>query len=250
MVLGLAARGSRRCGRRRHRERRPPAGGVIGRPTPRTARRACFRRVVRESPVCTSEGWMIVLEGATSHPNLSEGGSSAIAPASGFPGGHVTSASRWARTSSARDVGRQRREPALVEPDLCAEEVALAAEQHHAGVEALAALDARHDAQDRVGERATRRLGHARPLPQTRRCRAAGSGSRRTPRRCRRRHVRASRTARARRRASSDARVDRGREPLVRLVNRSGARAAARARRSAGTACSACATGSSPPCWR
>src|SRR5581483_4711354 len=58
-----------------------------------------------ESPVCTAEGWMIVLEGATSHPNRSDAGSAAIASPSGSPAATRTRASRWARTSSAEASG-------------------------------------------------------------------------------------------------------------------------------------------------
>ena len=55
--------------------------------------------------MCTSEGWTIVLDGATSQPKRSEAGSAAIAPPSGDPAATRTSASRWPRTSSAETSG-------------------------------------------------------------------------------------------------------------------------------------------------
>ena len=52
---------------------------------------------------------MIVLDGATSQPNRSDGGSAAIAPASGSPAATRASASRCARTSVGGCTGRERR---------------------------------------------------------------------------------------------------------------------------------------------
>ena len=116
------------------------------------------------------------------------------------------------------------------------QEVALAAEQDDAGVDPLAALDPRDDAQDRVAELATA-PARARSASSPN---ARGASSRRAQvvdvasRRGRRR--RASRRARGDHALEQRARRRRGREPLVRLERSSRRVAAARARRSAGTA--------------
>ena len=67
-----------------------------------------------------------------------------------------------------RKVRGQRHQAVLVERDLRAQEVLLTAEDHDAGVDALAPLDVGDDAHDRVGERATSRFGHVPPPRRSR----------------------------------------------------------------------------------
>ena len=93
----------------------------------------------------------MVLRGAISQWKRSAGGSAATGPPVAArrrrwrrrsPGG-----ARRAATSSIR---RQRQQPRRVELDARVQVAALAREEDHADVEALAPLDARHDADDRV----------------------------------------------------------------------------------------------------
>ena len=69
------------------------------------------------------------------------------------------------------ELRRERREPRLVERDPRRQVAPRAAEEHHADVHALAALDAGHDAHDRVLERAhgSHPRGRAEPARQVRR---------------------------------------------------------------------------------
>ena len=69
-------------------------------------------------------------------------------------------------TAAGSQSGASAASSALVELRAGAEEAQRAAEEHDAGVDRLAALDARDDPQRRVLERATR--GHVRPPPRTR----------------------------------------------------------------------------------
>ena len=107
--------------------------------------------------MCTGEHWITVLDGATSQWKRSEAGSAAIGA-----GRLVARRDARERVEVAADrrhvgVGRERAHARLVEHDAGGEEAARAAEEDDAGVDALAALDARDDAHQRVLERARRR---------------------------------------------------------------------------------------------
>ncbi len=104
---------------------------------------------------------MIVDAGATSQPKRSDGGSAASAPPAGSPQTTARIASRLVAHRGGVEVRRERREAPLVDLRAQVEEVALAAVDDDADVDLLAAVDARDDAQDRVGERRVSR-GHAR----------------------------------------------------------------------------------------
>ena len=112
-------------------------------------------------PVCTGEGCTIVLDGAVSQWKRSDCGIVATCPPSGRPSATATSVSSCARTSAGSQPGRERGQQRLVELDAGAEEAQRAAEQHHAGVDGLAALDARDDAHHRVLERLSARAPSA-----------------------------------------------------------------------------------------
>ena len=120
------------------------------------------------SPVCTGEHWMIVLDGATSQWKRSDAGSAAIGPASASPA--AIRAERVEVAADRVDVGvrRERARAGPVERDARGEEAPRAAEQDDAGVDALAALDARDHAHDRVLERARRHGAPPRPRRRTR----------------------------------------------------------------------------------
>ena len=129
---------------------------------------------------------MIVEAGATIQPKRSDCESCAIGPAPGSPCAMPAIASRRPQTARGVELGRDRGEARLVDVRAQLEEVELAAEQHEPDVDALAALDPRHDAQERVGERAGVgvRLEHVPPPRRTRAAPRAGrAGSRRCPRR-------------------------------------------------------------------
>ena len=188
------------------------------------------------SPVWTADGWMIVLDGAASQWKRSD-----CSMRGDRARGRVArrrraaSASRWRSTSSGVGVGVQRGEPRAVEPDPRRQEAVAAAEQDDAGVDALAALDARDDLQHRVLEGLTR---HGAP-PRPRRANARGVGQPRAA--GSRRRTRALAAAqprlgdRGRRRRHDRRVVEPRREPLVRLERSSPRAAAARGRGSAGT---------------
>ena len=106
------------------------------------------------SPVCTGEGWITVLDGATSQWKRSDCSSARDRAGRRVARGDPRIASRCARTSSRSSSGANAREPRLVERDPRREVAPRAAEQHDADVHALAALDPRDDAHDRVLERA------------------------------------------------------------------------------------------------
>jgi hypothetical protein len=57
-------------------------------------------------PVCTADGWMIVLDGATSQWNLAVVSSAAIGPASGSPRAIRSMASRCGRMLAADAPGQ------------------------------------------------------------------------------------------------------------------------------------------------
>jgi hypothetical protein len=88
---------------------------------------------------------MIVEEGATSQPKRSDGG----ALAADDPTQRLQSRAHGLRV----ELGVQRGQPRLVELRAKVEEAVLAAEEHDADVQSLAALHPRHDAQQGVGER-------------------------------------------------------------------------------------------------
>ena len=100
---------------------------------------------------------MIVLDGATSQWKRCVASSRAIGPAVASPAAMRSIASRCGRTASGVEVGRERGQPALVELRARGEVAERPAEDDHARVDPLAALDPRHDADDRVRERATAR---------------------------------------------------------------------------------------------
>ena len=122
------------------------------------------------SPVWTSDGWIIVLDGETSQWNRSAWPSRAIGPASGSPAAIRSMALEMRPDRGRIEVRGERREPALVEGDPGLEVAPRATQQDDPDVEALAALDARQQPHDRVLEGVTRRLGHG---PPPRRSRAA-----------------------------------------------------------------------------
>ena len=166
---------------------------------------------------------MIVLDGETSQWKRSEGSRRAIGPALGIARRDPGQRLRCASTAAGVGVRGQRAQARLVERDPRRQEAPRAAVQHDAGVEALPALHARHDPQDRVLERATRRLGHARPPPRRlAAARAAGAGSRRARGAARRvalepqlRHLRRDRL--------QPPGVEAPRQPLVGVRDRAGA---------------------------
>ena len=132
------------------------------------------------SPVWTGPGWTIVLAGATSQWKRSDGGSWAIGPPAASPAAIRSTVASSGRTSLASQPGDERGEQRLVEVRAGAEEAQRAAEEHDAGVDRLAALDARDDPQRGVLERLLRAgtLGLLRPT--ARRLRAGAAGTRRT----------------------------------------------------------------------
>src|SRR5829696_6740823 len=73
------------------------------------------------------------------------------------------------------DLGSERPEPRLVERRSCREEASGPAQEDHAGVEALAALDPRDDSDHRVLERLT---GHHAAAAARRRCSATSMNGR------------------------------------------------------------------------
>ena len=105
-----------------------------------------------DRPVWTSDGWMIVLAGETSQWNRSAGSNRAIGPAAGSPAAIRSIASRCERTVARSRSGATAASPRLVELDPRPEVAPRPAQQDHADVELLAALDARHDADHRVLE--------------------------------------------------------------------------------------------------
>ena len=140
-------------------------------------------RRVAVRPVWTGPGCTIVLAGATSQWKRSDCGSAAIGPPAGSPAGDRARSSRSARAHRGRvAVGRERGQQPLVELRAGAEEAQRAAEQHDAGVDRLAALDARDDPQRGVLERLTRRTRSASSAHSRGACRRA-SGTRRRRRR-------------------------------------------------------------------
>ena len=186
-----------------------------------------------DRPVWTSDGWMIVLDGATSQPKRSDGGSSAIAPPSGLPAATRTSASRCARTTSADVPGASAASLRSSRPTLTARKSRWRQNSTTPALKHSPRSTRGHHAQDRVGERARCRLGHVRPP-------AANARALHAPEQILDVCLGAVACEPARRHQRDDlleqCAVDRGREPLVRLDDRSRAAAAARARRSAGTA--------------
>ena len=97
----------------------------------------------------------------------------AIGPPSASPAAISSIVAQLLAHGGGVAAGRERGEQRLVEVRAGAEEAQRAAEEHDAGVDRLAALDARDDPQRGVLERATR--GHARPPRPTSR----GASSRR-----------------------------------------------------------------------
>ena len=110
-----------------------------------------------QSPVCTADGWMIVLDGATSQWKRAVVSSAAIGPASGSPCGDSLDRLEVRSHGLGIDVGPQRGEPLLVERRARTEVVERSREHDDAHVDPLAALDARDDAVHGVGERSYRR---------------------------------------------------------------------------------------------
>ena len=116
-------------------------------------------------PVCTGEGCTIVLAGAVSQWKRSDWSQARRrCPPSSRALGHRHQRLQLGAHLGRVAVRRQRGEQRLVERDARAEEAQRPAEQHHAGVERLAALDARDDAQHRVLERLSARA-HRPPPP-------------------------------------------------------------------------------------
>ena len=134
-------------------------------------------------PVWTGPACTIVLAGATSQWKRSEAGSCGDRAALRLAVGDVLDRLQQRLDLGRVAPGRERGQQRLVEVGAGAEEAQRAAEEHDAGVDRLAALDARDDPQRRVLERATP-FGHARPPAPTRAApRAAGPGTRRRGRR-------------------------------------------------------------------
>ncbi len=175
----------------RHRLRVSPAA----RPAMRTAAPASAAgSSVR--PVWIADGWMIVDDGALSQPKRSDGCSAARAPAAGSPPAMSHSACRCGRTSCGSSAGAIAASRAASSADARGEEVALAAVDDHAGIDALAARQARHDTHDHVLELS----GHHAPPPARAPPRALGLGHERARRRAGARRRSAARSARRRRR--------------------------------------------------
>ena len=124
-------------------------------------------------PVWTGDIWMIVLRGETSQWKRLRCGSAPIGPASAPPRQTARDRRRdWRAIASRSSVGSSAQQPRLVELDARLEEVACRARQDHADVDQLAALDARHDADDRVVVGVL--SGHGWPPRRTRAARSAG----------------------------------------------------------------------------
>ena len=108
-----------------------------------------------QMPVCTSDGWMIVLDGATSQWKRAVMSSCAIGPARRVARGDALDRLEVGAHRVGVEVGRERG-AAAARRAACARQVAeRPAEDDHADVDPLAALDPRHDA-----ERSRRRTGY------------------------------------------------------------------------------------------
>ena len=119
-------------------------------------------------PVWTGDIWMMVLRGDTSQRKRPRGGSSPIGPASGAAAAHDRNDRRGSRASTSRSTsGSSASSRRLVQLDPRLEKIQVGAGQDHADVDLLAALDPRHDPDDRVVVGVF--SGHARPPRQTRR---------------------------------------------------------------------------------
>jgi hypothetical protein len=130
--------------------------------------------------VWTGEAWTTVLAGAVSQWKRSDGGSAASGPRGRVPGGDLLEHAQALADRPRVDAGRQRAQPGVVEQRARHEELTvLAGEDDDARVEHLAALDVRHDAQQRVLERPTR---HGPPPPPRRSRAARRAGRAGTPR--------------------------------------------------------------------
>ena len=129
-------------------------GGDLPHRTSFSISRASVASGSSDSPVWTGEVWITVLDGATSQWKRSDCSSWATGPESAVPGGDLRH--RVEVGAHLRDVelGGERRQPRLVERDPRREVAPRAAEEDDADVHALAALDPRDDAHDRVLERA------------------------------------------------------------------------------------------------
>ena len=164
---------------------------------------------------------MIVLDGATSQPKRSDGGSAAIGAGRRVARGDAHDRVEVRRAPPrGRAPGASAARRALVERDARAEEVALAAEEHDAGVDPLAALDTRARR-----ARSRRRTGYApaRACSASSRTRAArraaARGTRRSVSACAPASQSCGTSATT---ASSSAPVDRAAQPRIGGDDRAG----------------------------
>ncbi len=117
--------------------------------------------VVSQTPVCTGEGWMMVLRGAVSQWKRSRCDSLAIGPAGGVAETYPGNGGKVLADQIGVDFRPQGHEAVAVKVNAGVEVALLQAEDDHAGIDELLPLHARHDAQDGVIKRGGR--GHAWP---------------------------------------------------------------------------------------
>ena len=198
------------------------AGGDLPHATSFSISRSSVSSGSSQRPVWTGEVWMIVLDGATSQWKRSDWSSRATGPASASPGRDARHRVEVRAHLGGVEIGGEAGQARLVERRARGQVAARAAEEHHADVHALAALDPRDDAHDRVLERLRIRHAAAPRCSPRRACSASRRerARRRQPARRGSPHTR-SRVGPARRaRATTASRSASGAEPLSQAARR------------------------------